>query len=105
MLCRKIDKRQAAGNSRGAAFFRGKKVVAGNLMRLEKTIRMHDSKSTNPSEQNQKATPKPDAETLHTTDPQENMEGPVSSTMHKTGKAFDTDKSKEEADREHDSAM
>jgi hypothetical protein len=67
---------------------------------------MQDSKNTNPSsEPNRNATPKPDAETLHTPDPQEQMEGPVSSTMHKTGEAFDTDKSKEEADREHDANM
>ena len=67
---------------------------------------MQDSKNTNPSsEPNRNTTPKPDAETLHTPDPQEQMEGPVSSTMHKTGEAFDTDKSKEEADREHDANM
>lgn len=46
--------------------------------------------------------PKPDPETLHTTDPQENMEGPVSTPMHKAGEAFDTDKSQAEADREHE---
>jgi hypothetical protein len=40
----------------------------------------------------------PDPETLHTTDPQENMEGPVSSLMHETGEAFDTDTTQEEAD-------
>ncbi|HEY1020765.1 MAG TPA: hypothetical protein VGE06_00570 [Flavisolibacter sp.] len=67
---------------------------------------MHDSKNPNPAaEKNEQTTPKPDAETLHTTDPQENMEGPVSSSMHKTGKAFDTDQSKEEADRERDAHM
>ena len=43
---------------------------------------------------------KPDPETLHTTDPQENMEGPVSSLMHNTGEAFDTDTTKKEADEE-----
>jgi hypothetical protein len=35
--------------------------------------------------------PKPDAETLHKTDPQEHMEGPVSTPMHKIGEVFDTD--------------
>ncbi|RYZ48354.1 MAG: hypothetical protein EOO14_22245 [Chitinophagaceae bacterium] len=64
---------------------------------------MQDSKNTNP-EQNP-GTPKPDAETLHTPDPQEKMEGPVSSTMHKTGEAFDSKTTKEEADRERDSHM
>lgn len=45
---------------------------------------------------------KPDPETLGTTDPQEHMEGPVSSLMHKTGEAFDTDESKDEADKRMD---
>jgi hypothetical protein len=45
-------------------------------------------------------TPRPDPETLHTTDPQEHMKGPLSSTMQGTGEAFDTDESKEEADEE-----
>ena len=67
---------------------------------------MHESKNTKPSsEQNNNAAPKPDPETLHTTDPQKNMEGPVSSAMHKTGEAFDTDETKEEADRERDAGM
>jgi len=44
---------------------------------------------------------KPDPETLHTTDPQEHMKGPVSSTMHNISEeAKKTDKvSKEEADK------
>jgi hypothetical protein len=67
---------------------------------------MQDSKNTNPQQQqNAENSPKPDAETLHTTDPQEKMEGPVSTTMHKAGEAFDTDQTKEEADREHDASM
>lgn len=45
---------------------------------------------------------KPDPGTEHNTDPQENMEGPVSSLMHKTGEAFDTDESKAEADERVD---
>lgn len=49
---------------------------------------------------------RPDPETLHTTDPQENMEGPVSSLMHKTGEGFDAeDKTKEEADEEKNERM
>ena len=54
---------------------------------------------------NENVTPKPDPETLHTTDPQENMEGPVSSLMHKTGESFDTDETKKEADEERDRGM
>lgn len=48
---------------------------------------------------------KPDAETLHTTDPQKNMEGPVSSLMHDTGDAFESGKSQEEADAKRDKNM
>ena len=47
----------------------------------------------------------PDPETLHTTDPQKNMQGPVSSLMHQTGEAFKTDTTKKEADEEKDKAM
>jgi hypothetical protein len=42
---------------------------------------------------------KPEPETLHTTDPQEHMKGPVSSLMHNTGHQFDSNISKAEADR------
>ena len=49
--------------------------------------------------------PKPDPETLHTPDPQENMEGPVSSPMHGLGEAFDTNESKREADEEREKNM
>lgn len=41
---------------------------------------------------------RPDPETLHTTDPQKNMEGPVSSLMHEAGEAFENDETKEEAE-------
>ena len=44
----------------------------------------------------------PDKQTLHTTDPQEHMKGPVSSTTHNTGHAFETDETKEEAERIRD---
>ncbi|MBA2746737.1 MAG: hypothetical protein H0U44_10960 [Flavisolibacter sp.] len=47
----------------------------------------------------------PDEETLHTTDPQENMEGPVSSTVKGIGDAFGTGKSKKEADEEKERKM
>jgi hypothetical protein len=51
---------------------------------------------------NKDASLRPDPKTLHKTDPQENMEGPVSSLMHKTGKGFETNKTKEEANEEKD---
>jgi hypothetical protein len=46
--------------------------------------------------------PEPQPGTEHTTDPQENMEGPMSSAIKGIGDAFETDESKEEADREKD---
>ena len=52
--------------------------------------------------QNENVSPKPDPETLNTTDPQENMEGPVSSLMHNTGDAFKTDETKKDAEEKKD---
>ncbi len=52
-----------------------------------------------------KSSVQPDPETLQTTDPQENMEGPISSLMHETGENFDTKKSPEEAQKEKDEKM
>jgi hypothetical protein len=63
----------------------------------------------NKNEKKDKSQPisKPDPETLHTTDPQEHMKGPVSSTMQGINKeAKKNDKvSKEEADREREKNM
>ena len=39
------------------------------------------------------------------TDPQRNMEGPVSSLMHETGEAFDTEETKKEAEDEKEKNM
>ena len=47
-------------------------------------------------EDNKDAAVKPDPETLHTTDPQEHMEGPISTLMHKLGDDFESDKAEEE---------
>lgn len=65
---------------------------------------MSDSNDKKTDNKIDPATPanKPEPETLHTTDPQEHMEGPISSLMHNTGHSFDSDKSKKEADREKD---
>ena len=49
--------------------------------------------------------PQPDTETLHKTDPQENMKGPISSLMHDTGEQFDTEETKEKADAEKEKDM
>ena len=54
---------------------------------------------------NKDASIKPEPETLHTTDPQEHMQGPISSLMHKTGEGFDTKKTQEEADEEKEKNM
>ena len=64
---------------------------------------------SNPEEKKEQNEPKksglkPDPETLHTTDPQEHMKGPFSSTMkgiEKEAEKGDTT-SKEEADRKKD---
>ncbi|HMK18556.1 MAG TPA: hypothetical protein VK492_10155 [Chitinophagaceae bacterium] len=49
----------------------------------------------------------PDPETLHTTDPQEHMKGPVSSTMQGIKKEANKDDkvSKEEADKKREENM
>jgi len=54
---------------------------------------------------NKDAAVKPEPETLHTTDPQEHMEGPISSLMKKTGHGFETDKTREEAEEEKEKNM
>ena len=56
-------------------------------------------------EQNKDAAVKPDPETLHTTDPQERMEGPVSSVMQKIKDSGENDESKPEADRRKEENM
>jgi len=63
----------------------------------------------NKKEEKDKSQPasKPDPETLHTTDPQENMKGPISSFMQNIKEeANKNDKvSKEEADRKREENM
>ncbi|MEP6616779.1 MAG: hypothetical protein ABJA57_09385 [Ginsengibacter sp.] len=46
---------------------------------------------------NKDAAVKPDPETLNTTDPQEHMEGPISSLIHKAGEGFESDGAEKEA--------
>ena len=53
----------------------------------------------------EKDTVQPDRGTLHKTDPQENMEGPVSSSIKQTGEAFDTDEDKDNADQRREERM
>jgi hypothetical protein len=67
------------------------------------------NKSNDKKEKKDKTAPalKPDPETLHTTDPQEHMRGPVSSTMQNIKEeANKNDKvSKEEADKKREENM
>ena len=80
--------------------------VAFKLQPSLKLNNMTDARTKATTSGNDENTsPKPDPETLHTTDPQEHMKGPVSSLMQNTGEAFDNDESKEEADREKDKNM
>lgn len=64
-----------------------------------------DNNTEKNKSQDQEKSLKPDAETLHTTDPEKNMEGPVSSSTRKMGQPFDTDETKEEADNRRDGHM
>ena len=66
---------------------------------------MDDRRKNDDNQSLENSSLKPDQETLHTPDPQENMEGPVSSTVHKTGEAFDTTESKQEADKRREENM
>ena len=77
-------------------------LLVTKLFIMENTVK-------NKKEEKDKSQPisKPDPETLHTTDPQEHMKGPVSSTMQSIKEeAKKNDKiSKEEADREREKNM
>jgi hypothetical protein len=66
---------------------------------------MTNKQQTTPQQQDKAEAVSPDPETLHTPDPQEKMEGPISTLMHKMGEGFDTGKSKEEADEEKEKNM
>lgn len=57
---------------------------------------------TAPEHKDRKAAVQPDEETLHTTDPQEHMKGPVSSIMQNAKENFDTNETKSEADKRRD---
>ncbi len=49
-------------------------------------------------QQNKAAIVQPDPETLHTTDPQDEMRGPVSSLMQEMKETFDTDEEPKKKD-------
>lgn len=66
-----------------------------------------EPKNIKKEDKDKKPALKPDPETLNTTDPQENMKGPVSSLMHNIEEeAEKNDKeTKEEADRKKEENM
>ena len=53
-------------------------------------------------EETQDSFSKPDPETTNTTDPQEHMEGPISSLMKKTEKSFESEDSVKEGNTRTD---
>ena len=57
------------------------------------------------TDQNKDAAVKPDPETLHTTDPQKKMEGPVSSLVNSARKNLGSHETQEEADKKKDEHM
>ena len=65
---------------------------------------MANQTEDNKKKDNKEAPLPPDPETLHTTDPQENMKGPVSSAMQgiKDNAEKNNTETKEEADRKKD---
>lgn len=62
-----------------------------------------ESKSA--KEQNKDAAVKPEPETLGTPDPQEKMEGPISSLVQGVKEGMQSNETKEEADEKKDSKM
>jgi len=65
----------------------------------------NNSDDLSQNKKKEEGTSQPDRDTLHKTDPQDNMEGPVSSLMHNTGEQFDTEETKEKADAEKEKGM
>ncbi len=58
----------------------------------------HLGREQQTEEQNKHAIVQPDSETLHTTDPQDEMKGPVSSLMQEMKETFDTDEEPKKKD-------
>ena len=79
--------------------------LAGKLIVYSKTGIMNDNRHNNDKQTTDNKGLQPDPETLHKTDPQENMEGPVSSLIKGTGDAFKSDESQEEADEKREEHM
>ena len=62
----------------------------------------NQSENNKSKDNNEEGALKPDPETLHTTDPQEHMEGPISSLVKKTGENLDSDESADEDETKED---
>ena len=60
---------------------------------------MPDKKNKNAGKDKKDAPLKPDPETLHTTDPQEHMEGPVSSVVQNVKEEVEEDDGAEKKDK------
>jgi len=61
---------------------------------------MEDNKKTQEKKDNKDAVVKPDPETLHTTDPQEHMEGPLSSLVQGVKEEAEKEDGQAAADKE-----
>ena len=68
---------------------------------------MADTRKTGKERDKDNGTLKPDPETLHKTDPQENMKGPISSSMQNIKEEAEEgdEESKKEADRKKEENM
>ncbi|MCY7293032.1 MAG: hypothetical protein LH615_12705 [Ferruginibacter sp.] len=64
-----------------------------------------NTKKETAEEQNKDAAVKPDPKTLDTPDPQDEMEGPISSLVQGVKEGMEDDKTKEEADKEKNRKM
>ncbi len=65
----------------------------------------HKEEHNSTTSQHNDAAVKPEPETLHTPDPQDKMEGPISSLVQDVKKGLEDDKTKTEADNEKDRKM
>ena len=63
---------------------------------------MSNQKNDKERKEKKDASLKPDPETLHKTDPQEKMEGPISSIVQNIKEGAEDDESKESADKRKD---
>jgi hypothetical protein len=68
-------------------------------------LKNEEIKKDNKANEHADAAVKPDPETLGKTDPQEEMEGPVSSLMQKGSKVMETKEDKENASKRHNDNM